>query len=165
MTQSRMYASHLEKKLIDEFKQKFQDKLGYSPIVLTKIETGEFSIPLMTLNELLAYFDPFLPYLFGQKLTLNSKSRKREVVELRMMFCYMARSMKYKLETIGEFLGGRDHTTVMHSVTTFLNLLETAEQVRTKFIEVLTHIKENHEPSIMDKPDQEKCQPQPAVLP
>ena len=165
MTQSRIYAVHLERKLIDEFKQKFQDKLGYEPVVLTKVADSPYSIPIMSLEQLAEYFEPFLPELFGNTLTLVTKSRKRELVELRMMFCYLARSMKYKLEAIGNYLGGKDHTTVMHNVASFINLMETNENFRSKFLHILNYIKENHESSAMDQPDPSQRESQPALLP
>lgn len=165
MTESRTYASHLEKKLIDEFKEKFLAKIGYEPIILTRIETNEYSIPIMSLETLEEYFTPYLPTQYGKKLSLFSKSRKRELVELRMMFCYIARSMRYKLSAVGEFMGGRDHTTVMHNVVTFQNLMETNELFRFRFLDILSHIKEKHEPPTLDKYNQVQPQPEPAVLP
>lgn len=164
MTESQSYAANLEKKLIEEFKQKFQEKLGYTPIVLTKIKTGESYIPVMTLDELIECFDPFLPINFGKKLTLMSKCRKRELVELRMMFCYIARSMKYNLGVIGNKLGGRDHTTVIHGVNTFVNLIETSDPFREKFQKILNHIKENYEPSALDKSDKAQREPELALF-
>jgi hypothetical protein len=152
-----MYAARLEKKLVEDFKQKFQEKLGYIPVVLTKITTEGFYIPTMTLDELVDYFDPFLPYEFGKKLAIASKSRKRELVEVRMMFCYLARSMKYNLGTIGQKIGGRDHTTVIHGINTFINLIETSESFREKFQQILNHIKENHESSTLDKSNKAQC--------
>lgn len=165
MTESRMYAIQLEKKLIEEFRQKFQDKLGYAPVVLTRVETNESSVPIMSLQQLEEYFQPFLPYLYGKKATLFTKSRKRELVELRMMFCFLAKSMRYTLGTIGHFLGGRDHTTVIHSVSTFLDLMETNDQFKAKFLEILNYIKENHESSTLDQLDTIQSKPEPVVLP
>lgn len=165
MTESRMYAAHLEKKLIDEFKERFLEKIGYEPVILTRIETNEYSIPVMSLQQLEEYFEPFLPSQYGKKLTLFSKSRKRELVELRMMFCYIARSMKYKLTAVGQFMGGRDHTTVMHNIATFQNLMETNELFRFLFLEILKYIKENHEPSTLDNLNQIQSESQPALLP
>lgn len=164
MTESRTYAAHLERKLIEEFKQKFQEKVGYTPIILTKIDTGDFYVPLMTMDQLMKYFDSFLPLQYGKKLTLPSKSRKREVVELRMIFCFLARSMKYKLSTIGEFLGARDHTTVIHNVSTFMNLIETDEQFRSKFQLILNHIKQSHESPDLDESNTSQRLPQPALF-
>lgn len=164
MTESRVYAVQLEKKLIDEFKQKFNEKLGYEPVVFTKVENSPYAIPIMSLEHLAEYFEPFLPYLYGKKLTLFCKSRKREVVELRMMYCFLARMMKYKLETVGKMLGGRDHTTIIHNVTCFTNLMETNDQFRDKFFEILNHIKENHESSNLDKLNQAQCESKSLIL-
>lgn len=48
------------------------------------------------------------------------KYNKREVSEARHIFCKLMRSeFKYSLESIGGFLNGRDHTTVLHSIKTF----------------------------------------------
>jgi hypothetical protein len=165
MTDTRSYAAKLEKRLIDEFKQKFEEKLGYVPIVLTKVssqEDGDLSI--MSLDQLASYFEPFLPIVYEKKLALTSPSRKRELVELRNIFCAIARMMRFTCVSIGEFLGGRDHTTVLHNVGTFNNLIETSESFREKYFLILTHIKESHESSALVEPDQTQCQPQLALF-
>lgn len=46
----------------------------------------------------------------------KSSCRKREMVEQRQRFCYLARSLTtISLSEIGKALGDRDHTTVIHS--------------------------------------------------
>lgn len=167
MTESvARYASILEKKLIDEFKAKFREKIGYQPIVLTKVTVDdEHSIPLMPLDQLADYFTPFLPTQNGRVLPLFAKSRKRELVELRMIFCTLARSMKYTLVSIGEYIGGRDHTTVLHAVSTFNNLVETNEAFRDQYMKILTYIKQSYESSTLDQPDQVQPESEPALLP
>jgi chromosomal replication initiator protein len=48
------------------------------------------------------------------------KYNKREVSDARHMFCkIMKTEFKYSLESIGEILNGRDHTTIIHSINTF----------------------------------------------
>lgn len=48
------------------------------------------------------------------------KYNKREVSDARHMFCKLMKSeFKYSLVSIGGFLNGRDHTTVLHSIKTF----------------------------------------------
>lgn len=166
MNETAIYASNLEKKLIDEFKQKFKEKLGYQPLVLTRVVIdNDFSIPLMSLDQLKQCFDPFFVEEYGQRIDLFSKSRKREVVELRMIFCFIARQMKYTCTTVGRFIGNRDHTTVLHNVATFRNLIETNEVFREKYTQILNHIKQNYESPIMDQPDEIQSESQPAVFP
>jgi hypothetical protein len=161
MTETRNYAAKLERRLIEEFKQKFEEKLGYTPIVLTKVSSqGNDDLPIMSLEQLAGYFEPFLPVVYGNTVRLQSISRKRELVELRNIFCAVARMMRFTCVSIGEFLGGRDHTTVLHNVGTFNNLVETSESFREKYFLILTHIKESYESSALVEPDQTQCQPQ-----
>ena len=58
----QQYASRLEKKLIDNFKEDFFNKFEYYPVVLTKINliTDESDkAALITLDELESYFTHF----------------------------------------------------------------------------------------------------------
>lgn len=136
------YAQHLEKKLVDKFKEEFFKKFEYYPIVLTKENlVTKDDTHLMSLEELKGYFTPFLPERFGKVLTLDAKCRVRDLVELRSIFCFLARSMKYSLTTIGEFLNGKDHTTVIHSIKTFNDLTETCTIFQEKYNTVLNYIK------------------------
>lgn len=64
--------------------------------------------------------------------TVRSKSRKREVVVARQLVAFYAKEccgMTYKL--IGLKLGGRDHTTMMHSVKHIADLLDTGDALVT----------------------------------
>jgi chromosomal replication initiator protein len=55
---------------------------------------------------------------FGLKMReLTSPSRRRAVVQARSIAVFLARQLTAKsLEQLGVFFGGRDHTTVLHSV-------------------------------------------------
>lgn len=56
---------------------------------------------------------------------LESKSRKRELVEARQMAMWLIKKhCTYSLKTIGESFG-RDHTTVIHSINTVNDLIKT----------------------------------------
>lgn len=139
------YASRLEKKLIDKFKEDFFEKFEYYPVVLTKINliTEESDrTPLIPLEQLEAYFTPFLPVKYNKVVQLTQKIRIREITELRSIFCFLARNMRYSLKTIGEYLNGRDHTTVIHSINTFKDLIETCPIFREKYHSVLDNIKQ-----------------------
>lgn len=155
MNGKTVYASNLEKKLIDEFKERFREKLGYQPVVLTRVVVdNEYHIPIMDLGQLSAFFEPFLARHNNRKIHLFAKNRKREVVELRMMFCYIARQMMYTYASIGEYMRNRDHTTVLHNVATFKNLMETNEDFKERYTRIITHIKQQYESPTLDQPDQ-----------
>jgi hypothetical protein len=67
---------------------------------------------------------------------LSSKSRKREIVECRQKIMFFAwkykRIVKLSLQGIGDLAGGKDHSTVLHSVKTVNNLYDTDREYRGK---------------------------------
>lgn len=156
------YANKLETKMIKEFKERFKEKIGYEPIVLTQVHmTVEqdgvtVNVPIMTLEDLEEAFTDLLPVYFGKRHSLQSSLRKRELVDLRSMFCRLAVHMRYTLVSIGRYLGGRDHTTVIHNLKTFKNQIETNPGYRSTFYHLLEHIKKSKsdDPSVVEHLDQ-----------
>ena len=70
--------------------------------------------------------------------TLQSKTRKRHIVQARQLAMYFAKRMtKASLASIGSQIGSRDHATVLHACKTVDNLTETDKQFR-KYVDELT---------------------------
>lgn len=167
------YEAKIEKKLVEEFKNVYYQKMGFYPIVRTRYDTSIDGIGYMSLDQLEKYFTPFLPERYGQVLTLGSKHRYREIVEMRFIFCFLAKQMKYSLNTIGIHIGQRDHTTVMHALNTFGDLIQTSEGFRDKYSAILKHIAKEqellnsqlYEPSIMEPLQDVQPESEPALLP
>lgn len=150
------YQIHLEKKLIAEFKKRFFEKLGYEPVVTTR---NVNVIKRMELQELEDQFLPFLPTIYGKVTSLKNKSRKRELVELRAMFVFIAREMGHTLKSIGYHLGGRDHTSIIHSTDCFKTFIEVDDNFRSNFNRIYNLILQNtntleDEPSTLEHTDQ-----------
>ena len=62
---------------------------------------------------------------------IADKTRKREVINGRFIFCgIMKEYFGYSLKKIGEFVGGRDHTTVIHSIEKYHDRYQTEEHYR-----------------------------------
>lgn len=62
---------------------------------------------------------------------IQTKSRKRDVVQARQIAMYLARKYtKSSLTVIGEQIGNRDHATVLHAVKTVMDLCETDREIR-----------------------------------
>ena len=62
---------------------------------------------------------------------IADKTRKREVINGRFIFCgIMKEHFGYSLKKIGEFVGGRDHTTVIHSIEKYHDRYQTEEHYR-----------------------------------
>ena len=69
---------------------------------------------------------------------LQSKTRKRHVVQARQLAMFFAKKYtKLSLASIGKLIGKRDHATVLHACKTVDNLNETDKQFR-KFLTDLT---------------------------
>ena len=155
----------IQQKLIKEFKENYKNLTGCEPVVYIPI-AGEKYITMEDLDKLLT---PFLPIVRGKVMPLQSKCRIREIVELRCIFCHIARNMKYSLKAIGTYLGERDHTTVLHSITTFKNLMETNDNFVLKYKNIEEYLKqmtnpENHESQNLDLMQKVQDQPEPIVL-
>lgn len=56
--------------------------------------------------------------------TLRLRSRKREVVQPRQLMCYFAKKLQLgSLTKVGNYLGGFNHATVLHSANKIEELL------------------------------------------
>jgi chromosomal replication initiator protein len=70
--------------------------------------------------------------------TLQSKTRKRHIVQARQLAMFFAKKFtKASLASIGSQIGKRDHATVLHACKTVNNLSTTDKQFR-KYVEDLT---------------------------
>ncbi len=70
--------------------------------------------------------------------TLQSKTRKRHIVQARQLAMYFAKRLtKTSLASIGNQIGQRDHATVLHACKTVDNLMETDRKFK-KYVEDLT---------------------------
>ncbi len=68
---------------------------------------------------------------------LKDKTRKKEVVTARQVAMYFAKHhTSHTLKTIGFHFGGRDHTTVMHSVQTVSDLVDSDKKFREQVAEL-----------------------------
>ncbi|MBR2638591.1 MAG: chromosomal replication initiator protein DnaA [Bacteroidaceae bacterium] len=63
--------------------------------------------------------------------SIATRSRKREVVLVRQVSMYLAKKyLDLSTSKIGQYVGGRDHATVLHACKTITNLAETDKQFR-----------------------------------
>ncbi|MBI9035250.1 MAG: chromosomal replication initiator protein DnaA [Bacteroidales bacterium] len=68
---------------------------------------------------------------------INSKTRKREIVQARQLAMYFSKKhTKASLATIGLHCGNKDHATVLHACKTITNLIDTDKQFRTYVEEI-----------------------------
>jgi hypothetical protein len=68
---------------------------------------------------------------------LRGKTRKREIVIARQIAMrYCKDNTELSLKSIGQFFGGRDHSTVIHALTTIEDLCDTDKKFKKKFEEI-----------------------------
>lgn len=68
---------------------------------------------------------------------INTRSRKREVVLVRQVSMYLAKKhLDLSTSKIGQYIGNRDHATVLHACKTITNLADTDKQFRTELSEI-----------------------------
>ncbi len=74
--------------------------------------------------------------------TINSKTRKREIVQARQIAMYFSKKFtKSSLATIGVHCGNKDHATVLHACRTINNLIDTDKQFRVYVDDIEKKIK------------------------
>lgn len=74
--------------------------------------------------------------------SLQSKTRKREIVQARQVAMYFSKNLtKSSLATIGSQIGGKDHATVLHACKTVNNLAETDKQFKYQIEEIEKKLK------------------------
>jgi len=73
---------------------------------------------------------------------MRTKKRSRSIAYPRQIAMYLVRSLtEHSLPEIGEFFGGRDHTTVMHAITKIEKELKTELKTRRSIDDVTALIK------------------------
>ncbi|WP_372776018.1 chromosomal replication initiator protein DnaA [Mangrovibacterium sp.] len=73
---------------------------------------------------------------------LQTKTRKREIVQARQLAMYFSKSMtKSSLASIGSQIGNKDHATVLHACKTVNNLIETDKNFRSFVDEIEKKLK------------------------
>ncbi|NDG53993.1 MAG: hypothetical protein EBY39_13395 [Flavobacteriia bacterium] len=76
---------------------------------------------------------------------ITGNHRKREKVICRQMFCYIAKENmpEASLKSIGNFLGGRDHSTAIHSIQKASDLMTVEKKFKKDYIKLNEFIKIN----------------------
>jgi chromosomal replication initiator protein len=83
-------------------------------------------------------------YLNLTTAAITSQSRKRELVIARQWISYVAREkFNFTFLAIGVALGGRDHTTTIHSIQVVKDLLFSDPVYKQQFSDYLKHVAAN----------------------
>ena len=73
---------------------------------------------------------------------LQSKTRKREIVQARQIAMYFSKNLtNSSLSAIGSKIGKKDHATVLHACKTISNLIETDRDIKSQIREIEAQLK------------------------
>ena len=88
----------------------------------------------ITIDEIIKKVSEF----YGVEPTaINTRSRKREVVLVRQVSMFLAKKyLDMSTSKIGQYVGDRDHATVLHACKTITNLADTDKQFRSELNEI-----------------------------
>lgn len=74
--------------------------------------------------------------------SLQSKTRKREIVQARQVAMYFSKNLtNSSLSAIGSKIGKKDHATVLHACKTISNLMETDRDLKSQIREIESQLK------------------------
>jgi len=151
-TETLLYKRRLEAKIIEKFKKEFKEKIGYEPQVLTMIDESS-DIPKVPILMLREFVDGVMKEKFGNEkfggefARLANGSRSREIVNYRFIYFKLARIMGNGFASIGQTIATSktkkyDHTTVMYGCKSFDDLINTNEQFRGVYLDLVIKLKE-----------------------
>jgi hypothetical protein len=124
------YQRKLALSLISKFTRDFNDKTGLSVNVhvpeFVKFENDNMKY-LLTLPKVEQIFLECVPVELKPDMALKCRSRKRQIVDLRTIFCSIAYRLNFTLSDIGRYIQ-RDHTTIIHLTRKADDLLATDER-------------------------------------
>ncbi|MGB3619485.1 MAG: chromosomal replication initiator protein DnaA [Catalinimonas sp.] len=75
--------------------------------------------------------------------SLKAKTRKKEIVMARQIAMYFTKEFTdYSLKSIGQYFGGRDHSTVIHAIRSVKDSIETNRKFRSTMEDLTTRLKQ-----------------------
>ena len=97
-------------------------------------DISEYEKPALTIETIIKTVSDF----YGVEVSaINTRSRKREVVLVRQVAMFLAKKhLDMSTSKIGQYVGNRDHATVLHACKTITNLAETDKQFRNELNEI-----------------------------
>lgn len=106
------------RELVENFKRTYQKEIGL-PIIVFACYNEEMTMEILSLNDLKEIADELVQI----KKSILDKTRKKEVMIYKHIFCKVAKEMGYTFSYIGNYLK-IDHSTVIHSVNKINDLLD-----------------------------------------
>lgn len=115
-------------------KRQRQERLPPMPLKITSIEPYKIPRRYPTLDDITRVVCEHYKVL---PMDIESERREKAIVRPRQMWAYLARVMTpITFPQIGRYLGGRDHTTILHAYNKMKNLSEGSTDAAAEVAEV-----------------------------
>lgn len=83
---------------------------------------------------------------------ITKNKRSISLVDVRRIYCYQVRDkLNWSLKEIGESMGGKDHTTVIHNLKTYANIYDTEDDFRNMADRIADEIEFSSEEYLFNK--------------
>lgn len=83
---------------------------------------------------------------------ITKKKRSTTLVDMRRIYCYQVRDkLRWSLKEIGESMGGKDHTTVIHNLKTYADIYETEDDFKNMADRIADEIEFSSEEYLFNK--------------
>lgn len=129
MASSSLSQTAEEHDIVIKYKKEIEEVTGKECIILL-VDKIDKLLPLLTQTEIAAVVEK---QISSGERNLKVISRNRELVNLRKIYCVLAHKAGFSLREIGEFLNGRDHSTVIHNIEKARDHIETEETFKNLF--------------------------------
>ena len=109
---------------------------------LARAALGEPAVPAQANRATLQHIVDVVTHYYNVKLSdLQSRRRYKSITEPRQICMYLAKKRtRFSLAEIGGYFGGRDHTTVMHSIDVVENRMDQEEGFAPQIHQLLDQI-------------------------
>lgn len=112
------------KKIVAESEKQIKTLTGNSTVKLMVMQQPAVTVTFEQIEEVVC------DVLKVSQFNVYKRSRKRELVTARQLICYYAKIYcDMSLKSIGKKVGGKDHTTVIHSIRRIKELLDSGDEI------------------------------------
>jgi hypothetical protein len=158
---AEQYKQHLALKMVKSFISDLQEKTGMKAVVrvdnlkIGSEENENILKSIVSLDALEKRFMKSIPFEID-KNPIRTRSRKREYVDLRCIFYYLAcKHIGFPLIAAGRF-SGRDHTSIIHMNRRAEALIETDDKFRSLYSTIYNNITEKYAEDFAEYSGQDK---------
>ena len=149
------YRYKVARKLINSFIKDFKEKTGLKATVMANdliiSKENDFLKEFISLDGFEESFLKAYPIAYGANNPLSDKTRKRTVIDVRCVFCHIAREkLGFSTVALAKYLN-KDHTTILHMTIRANNLLDTEDRMFSGiYYKTLENLKKLYDQSITE---------------